>query len=73
MFCKKNRITVKKKEIKLPKILMITAQETLIKAAEFKKDFEMLGAISEVDIIAKGFQKHDTCCRDYTSPRLSMI
>ena len=66
MFCKKNRITVKKKEMKLSKILTVTAQETLIKAAEFKNDFEMLGAISEVDLIAKEFQKHDACYRDYT-------
>ena len=52
MFCNKNGITVKEKEIKLSKILTVTAQETLIKAAEFKKDIEMLGAISEVDLIA---------------------
>ena len=28
----------------------------------------MLGAISEVDLIAKEFKKHDTCYRDYTRP-----
>ena len=52
--------------MKLSKILTVTTQETLIKAAEFKNDFEMLDAISEVDLIAKEFQKHDTCYRDYT-------
>ena len=72
MFCKKSRIAVKKKEIKLSKIVTVTAQETLMKAAEFKNDFERFGSISGVDLIAKEFQKHDTCYRVYTGPIVEM-
>ena len=66
MFCKKARITVNKKEIKLSKIITKTAEETLVNAATLKNDYEMLGSISGVDLIAKEFQKHETCYRKYT-------
>ena len=66
MICKKTRTSVNKKEIKLSKIITTTAEETLVKAATLKNDYEMLGSISGVDLIAKEFQKHETCYRNYT-------
>ena len=41
MICKKARTSVNKKEIKLSKIITKTAEETLVKAATLKNDYEM--------------------------------
>ena len=65
-FCKKNRITVKKKEEYPTNIVTYEAQETLVKVATEKNDFELLGAIKDVDLIAGEFKKHKSCYKSYT-------
>ena len=42
------------------------AEKALIDAASLKDDTEMLLEITSVDLIAKEFQKHEKCYRNYT-------
>ena len=65
-FCKKNRITVNKKEELLTKIVTYEAQETLLKIATEKNDFDLLGAIKDVDLIASEILASKSCYKSYT-------
>ena len=42
------------------KIVTFEAQETLLKIATEKNDFDLLGAIKDVDLIAGEFKNHKT-------------
>ena len=54
-FCKKNRITVNKKEEYPSNIVTTVAQETLVRSATIKNDLPLLGLIKDVDLIAAEF------------------
>ena len=62
----KNRIAVNKKEEFPTKIVTYEAQETLLKIATEKNDFDLLGAIKDVDLIASEFKNHKSCYKSYT-------
>ena len=66
MICKKHRIKVKGKDQYPTHIRTHTAQESIKKAASLSNDFDMLGQIDGVCLIAKEFKKHEKCYRDYT-------
>eukprot|EP00794_Sanderia_malayensis_P002237 gene2237-2552_t len=67
MICKKEgRIQVNRKRDGLSKILTKSAEHTLKEAALLRNDQEMLTAITDIDLIAKEFQKHSSCYKDYT-------
>ena len=72
-FCKKNRITVKKQDEYPTNIVTYEAQETLVNVAGAKVDFELLGAIKDVDLIAGEFKKHKSCYKSYTRTRPSKV
>ena len=48
------------------KIVTYEAQETLLKIATEKNDFDLLGTIKDVDLIAGEFKKHKSCYKSYT-------
>ena len=56
-----------KKEEFPTKIVTFEAQETLLKIATEKNDFDLLGAIKDVNLIASEFKKHKSCYKFYTS------
>ena len=62
----KKRITVRKQIQHPTKIVTYVAEKKIKSAAELKQYFRLLGLISGVDLIAKGFQKHHKCYADYT-------
>ncbi len=67
MICKKEgRIQVNRKRDGLSKILTKSAEHTLKEAALLRNDQKMLTAITDIDLIAKEFQKHSSCYKDYT-------
>lgn len=66
MICKKKTLKVNQKCQPLTKIVTKTAEKALIDAASLKDDTEMLLEITGVDLIAKEFQKHEKCYRNYT-------
>lgn len=67
MICKKEGvIQVKRKRQSLSKILTKSAELTLKDAASMRNGKEMLIAVKDTDLIAKDFQKHESCYRDYT-------
>ena len=55
-----------KKEEFPTKIVTYEAQETLLKIATEKNDFDLLGAIKDVDLIASEFKKHKSSYKSYT-------
>ena len=57
---------MKKKEEFPTKIVTYEAQETLLKIATEKNDFDLLGTIKDVDLIAGEFKKHKSCYKSYT-------
>ena len=66
MICLKERIKVKGK-FQLPtKIFTKSAEETLKKAAVLKDDLAMLASVTDTDLIAKEFSKHEKCYLEYT-------
>ena len=67
MICKKRQIKVGHK-CQLPKkLLTLDAANNIKKAAEIIEDEELLLEITEVDLVAKYFKRHDKCYRDYTT------
>ena len=64
--CKKTAIKVKGKRQVLTKIVTKSAEITLKQAAKLRNDEEMLIAVQDVDLIAKDFQRHEYCYREYT-------
>ena len=66
MICLKERIKVKGK-FQLPtKIITKSAEETLKKAAVLKNDLAMLASVTDTDLIAKEFSKHEKYYLEYT-------
>ena len=66
MICKKHQIKVEHK-FQLPKkLLTLDAANNIKKAAEMTEDEELLLQVTEADLVAKEFKRHDKCCRDYT-------
>ena len=62
----KERIKVKGK-FQLPaKIITKSAEETLKKAAVLKNDLAMLASVTDTDLIAKEFSRHEKCYLEYT-------
>ena len=55
MICKKEQLKVKSKRQPLTKIITLTAEERLKKAAQLNDDQELLIQVSEADLIAKDF------------------
>ena len=67
MFCKKKGIIqINRKREGLSKILTKSAEYTIKEAASVRNDKEMLMAVNDIDLIAKEFQKHRSCYKDYT-------
>ena len=66
MICKKKTLKVNKKSQPLTKIVTKTAEKTLREAANLRNDTEMLIEVRDTDLIAKEFQKHEKCYREYT-------
>ena len=66
MICVEERIKVKGK-FQLPaKIITKSAEETMKKAAVLKNDLAMLASVTDTDLIAKEFSKHEKCYLEYT-------
>ena len=66
MICKKHQIKVGHK-FQLPKkSLTLDAANNIKKVSEMIEDEELLLEITEVDLVAKEFKRHDKCYRDYT-------
>ena len=66
MICKKKSLKVSNKRQALTKIVTKTAENSLKAAAKVRGDEEMVILVSDTDLIAKEFQKHEKCYRDYT-------
>ena len=66
MICKKVSFKLKGKLETLSNIITKAAENTLKQAAKLRNDQEMLVAVQGTDLIAKDFQKHDYCYREYT-------
>ena len=66
MICKKQKIKVRGRDYYTTRILTRNAEETFKKVAQLKSNVGMSLEIDEVDLIAKKFNKHDKCYRDYT-------
>ena len=66
MICKKKDLKVKHSLQSLSKIVTKTSEKTLKEAAFARNDKEMIIAVSQTDLIAKEFQKHEKCYLDYT-------
>ena len=58
MISNKKCITVRKQIQQPTKVVTSIAEKKIKSAAELKQDFRLLGLISDVDLIAKEFQKH---------------
>ena len=66
MICLKESIKVKGK-FQLPtKIITKSAEETLKKAAVLKNDLAMLASVTDTDLIAKEFSRHEKCYLEYS-------
>ena len=66
MICKKHQIKEGHK-FQLPKkLLTLDTANNIKKAAEMTEDEEPLLKITEVDLVAKEFKRHDKCYRDCT-------
>ena len=66
MICKKKDIKIKGIRQSLSKIVTETAERTIKQAAVARNDLEMITAVTETDLIAKEFQKHQKCYLEYT-------
>ena len=66
MICKKKSLKVNNKRQPLTCIVTKTAESTLKAAAQARNDQEMTAAVAETDLIAREFQKHEKCYREYT-------
>jgi hypothetical protein len=66
MICSKERIKVSGKFQFPTKILTKCAEEVLKRAAHLRKDKNMIDAVTDVDLIAKEFSKHQKCYLNYT-------
>ncbi|CAB4024495.1 Hypothetical predicted protein, partial [Paramuricea clavata] len=66
MICKKKELRVKSVCQSLSRIVTDTAERTLKEAAIAHNDLEMMTAVTETDLKAKEFQKHEKCYLDYT-------
>ncbi|CAB4022282.1 Hypothetical predicted protein [Paramuricea clavata] len=66
MICKKKELSVKSVRQSLSRIVTDTAERTLKEAAIAHNDLEMMTAVTETDLKAKEFQKHEKCYLDYT-------
>ena len=66
MVCKKHQIKVGH-TFQLPKkLLTLDGVNNIKKAGEMTEDEESLSEITEVDLVAKEFKRHDKCYHDYT-------
>ena len=66
MICLKERIKVKGK-FQLPTtIITKSVEETLKKVAVLKNDLAVLASVTDTDLIAKEFSKHEKCYLEYT-------
>ena len=66
MICKKKTLKVNQKAQPLTKVLTKTAEKTIKEAATLNNDTEILLQIMGMDLIAREFQKHEKCYREYT-------
>ena len=66
MICKKKDIKIKGIRKSLSKIVTETAERTIKQAAVARNDLEIITAVTETDLIAKEFQKHQKCYLEYT-------
>ena len=66
MNCKKKTLKGKRKHQSLTKIITKTAENTLKDAVNFRNDTKMTTAVTDIDLIAKEFQKYEKCYREYT-------
>ena len=66
MICKKKSIKINNKRQPLTKVMTKTAEMTLKAAAQAWDDKDMIASVHETDLIAKEFQKHEKCYREYT-------
>lgn len=66
MICKKKTLKVNNKRQQITKIVTKTAKRTLKASAHVRDDKDMVVAVAETDLIAKEFQKHEKCYREYT-------
>ena len=66
MICKKTDLKVKGVRQPLSRIVTDTAERTFKEAALAQNDLEMIRAVTETDLIAKEFQKHEKCYLEYT-------
>eukprot|EP00112_Aurelia_sp_Birch-Aquarium-sp1_P017646 Seg411.7 transcript_id=Seg411.7/GoldUCD/mRNA.D3Y31 product="hypothetical protein" protein_id=Seg411.7/GoldUCD/D3Y31 len=66
MICQKKTLKVNNKRQPITKIVTKTAERTLKASAHVRDDKDMVVAVAETDLIAKEFQKHEKCYREYT-------
>ena len=66
MICKKKTLKVNSKRQPITKIVTKSAERTLKASAHVRGDRDMVVAVAETDLIAKEFQKHEKCHREYT-------
>ena len=66
MNCKKKTLKGKRKHQSLTKIITKTEENTLKEAANLRNDTKMTTAVTDIDLIAKEFQKYEKCYREYT-------
>ena len=64
--CKKKTLKVKRKHQPPTKSITKTAENTLKEAANLRNDTKMTTAVTDIDLIAKEFQKYEKCYREYT-------
>lgn len=66
MICKKKSLKVNNKRQPLTSIVTKTAENTLKAAAQARNDQDMIATAAGTDLIAREFQKHEKCYREYT-------
>ena len=66
MICKKKSIKINNKRQPFTKVITKMAEMTLKAAAQAQDDKDMIASVHETDLIAKEFQKHEKCYREYT-------
>ena len=66
LFCDKGRIRKSGKEGHLVKCVTKTAEESIKRAAETKKDEVILLKIKDIDLVAKEAHYHASCRKNYT-------
>ena len=64
-FCKMKRKKVKGQISYCHKLILRQVAEKIQEVAELKEDYDFLKDIKGVDLLAKEFQVHDTCKREY--------